>query len=83
VLDAAREGTDAAVKGDMLLAESDLPATMADDSFSDEVGRMEAEVEAIQEVMQKEPSLEEVFERSKKDQEIERRLQELKKKFGK
>lgn len=82
MMNAARGAADAAKKSDMLLRETDLPATMALDSFSDQVTRLETEAEAMREMMQEVPSLEAAFERSKTDEEIERRLQELKRKFG-
>lgn len=80
---AARDFTAAARTSDTLLAGADLPATIGVDSLADEVLRLETEAEAMQEVMAQTPSLDEVFEQTTADEEIERRIQELKKKFGK
>lgn len=83
MLSATRNFAAAARKSDALLAEADLltPGTFA--SLEDEVLKLETEAEAMREVMAREPSLEEVFEKSKTDEEIERRLKELKDRFGK
>jgi phage shock protein A len=70
----------AARKSDALLAEAHLLTPGAFDTLEDEVLRLETEAEAMREVMSQEPSLDEVFERSKADEAIERQLQELKKK---
>jgi phage shock protein A len=83
MLNAARDAADAARKGDMLLKETEVQAVMAGDSFADEVARVEAEAEAMREMAQEPPSLEAVFEESKTEEEVERRLRELKKKLGK
>lgn len=83
MLNATRDFATAARTSDTLLSEADLPAPMTADSLADEVLRMETEAEAMHEVMDQVPSLEEMFEQAKTDEEIERRLQELKKRFGK
>lgn len=80
---AARDFTTAARTGDTLLAGTDLPPAVVVDSLDDEVLRLETEAEAMREVMARAPSLEEIFEQSTADDEIERRMRELKKKFGK
>jgi len=80
---AARDFTAAARTSDSLLTAADLPAAVSVDSLADEVLQLETEAEALGEVMVRTPTLEEVFEKSETDKEIERRLRELKKKFGK
>lgn len=82
MLNAARAAADTVQKSDNLLRETDMPSAMAGDSFADEVALLEAEAEAMREMAQEPPSLEAVFEQSKTDEEIESRLQELKKKIG-
>jgi phage shock protein A len=72
----------AARKSDALLAEAHLLTPGAFESLEDEVLRLETEAEAMREIMHQEPSLEEVFERSRTDEAIERQLQELKKKIA-
>ncbi len=82
MLNATRNFADAARKSDALLAEAQLmtPGTVA--SLEDEVLRMETEAEAMQEVLIREPSLEEVFEKTCRDDAIEHQLRELKKKLN-
>lgn len=80
---AARDFTAAARTGDSLLTEADLPAAVSVDSLADEVLQLETEAEALGEVMARTPTTEEVFEKSETDEEIERRLRELKKKLDK
>jgi phage shock protein A len=70
----------AAKKSDALLSDADLQTSDGSESLEEEVLRLETEAEAIREVMYQEPSLDEVFEKSKTDEKIERQLQELKKK---
>jgi phage shock protein A len=70
----------AARKSDAILAEAHLLTPGAFETLEDEVLRLETEAEAMREIMHQEPSLEEVFERSRTDEAIERQLQELKKK---
>jgi phage shock protein A len=81
LLNATQKFAAAARKSDALLAEAHLLTPGAYESLEDEVLRLETEAEAMREIMHQEPSLEEVFERSKADETIERQLQELKKKF--
>jgi phage shock protein A len=80
LLTATQNFAAAARKSDALLAEAHLLTPGAFESLEDEVLRLETEAEAMREIMHQEPSLEEVFERSKTDEAIERQLQELKKK---
>ena len=74
---------DAAKRSDALLAEADLPASGGLGSLEDEVLRLETEAEAMREIMYLEPSLDQVFEKSKTDEAIERQLRELKEKYKK
>jgi len=73
----------AAKKSDVLFADADLPTSGGFESLEDEVLRLETEAEAMREVIYIEPSLDEVFEKSKTDEQIERQLRELKEKYGK
>jgi phage shock protein A len=82
MLTATQKFAAAARKSDALLAEAHLLTPGAFDSLEDEVVRLETEAEAMQEVMHQEPTLDEVFERSKTDEVIERQLEELKNKFA-
>jgi phage shock protein A len=50
-------------------------------SLEEDILRIETEAEAMRELTVQEPTLEEVFEKSKAEEEIERRLKELKDKF--
>ncbi len=83
VMNSANRFAVAARRSDALLTETDLPAAKGVESLEDEVLRLETETEAMREVMSPEPSLEEVFEKSRTDEEIERQLQALKKKHKK
>jgi phage shock protein A len=83
LLTATQNFAAAARKSDALLAEAHLLTPGAFESIEDEVLRLETEAEAMQEIMHQEPSLEEVFERSKTNEAIERQLEELKNKFKK
>jgi phage shock protein A len=83
LLTATQNFAAAARKSDALLAEAHLLTPGAFESIEDEVLRLETEAEALQEVMHQEPCLEEVFERSKTNEAIERQLEELKNKFHK
>jgi phage shock protein A len=69
-------------KSDAILAEAHLLTPGAFETLEDEVLRLETEADAMREIMHQEPSLEEVFERSRTDEAIERQLQELKNKFA-
>jgi phage shock protein A len=82
MLTATQSFAAAARKSDALLAEAHLLTPGGFDSLEDEVLRLETEAEAMQEIMQQEPSLDEVFEKSKADEVIEKQLEELKKKFA-
>ena len=70
-------------KSDELIGASVFTSSSALTSFEDEVTRLEIEAEAMREVMQKEPTLEQTFEKSNQDSEVERQLEEMKKKLGK
>jgi len=80
MLSATQGFSKAARESDALLAETGLESTDTS-SFEDEILRIETEVEAMQELAAQEPTLEEVFEKSRTEEEIERRLKELKDKF--
>ena len=80
MLNTTRNIADAARKSDALLTEYHLLTPDAVVSLEDEVLRMETEAEAMQEVMTREPSLEEVFEKANFEEAIELQLQALKKK---
>lgn len=77
MLSATQDFAKAARESSALLSESesDLSGTS---SLEDDILRIETEAEAIRELTTQEPSLEEVFEKSKTEEEIERRLKELK-----
>ncbi len=77
MLSATQGFSKAARESDALLAESESESTDTS-SLEDEILRIETEVEAMQELAVKEPTLEEVFEKSRIEEEIERRLKELK-----
>ena len=83
VLNSANRFVAAAKRSDALLTEADVPTSNGVESLEDEVLRLETEAEAMREVMNPEPSLDEVFEKSKTDEEIERQLRELKEKYKK
>jgi phage shock protein A len=70
-------------KSDELLGASAFTSSSALNSLEDEVTRLEIEAEAMREVMKKEPTLEQTFEKSMQDSEVEKQLAELKKKLGK
>ncbi len=77
MLSATQDFARAARESNALLSEngSDL---FGASSLEDDILRMETEAEAMQELTTQEPTLEEVFEKSKAEEEIERRLKELK-----
>jgi phage shock protein A len=80
MLSATQGFAKAARESDALLSEteSDISGTS---SLEDDILRIETEAEAMLELTAQEPTLEEVFEKSKAEEEIERRLKELKDKF--
>ena len=81
MLSATQGFSKAARESDALLAETGLESTDTS-SLEDEILRIETEVEAMQELAVQEPTLEEVFEKSRTEEEIERRLKELKDKVN-
>lgn len=83
MLNSASRFVDAAKKSDALLAEADLPTSEGFESLEAEVLRLETEAEAMREVMTLKPSLDEIFEKSKTDEEIELQLKNLKEKYKK
>jgi phage shock protein A len=80
MLSATQGFSKAARESDALLAETESVSTDTS-SLEDEVLRIETEAEAMKELAVQEPTLEEVFEKSRTEEEIERRLKELKGKF--
>ena len=80
MLSATQGFAKAARESNALLSEteSDISGTS---SLEDDILRIETEAEAMRELTAQEPTLEEVFEKSKAEEEIERRLKELKDKF--
>ena len=80
MLSATQGFSKAARESDALLAETESESTDTS-SLEDEILRIETEVEAMQELAVQEPTLDEVFEKSRTEEEIERRLKELKDKI--
>jgi len=80
MLSATQGFSKAARESDALLAETESVSTDTS-SLEDEILRIETEVEAMQELAVQEPTLDEVFEKSRTEEEIERRLKELKDKI--
>lgn len=72
---------DAAKRSDSLLTEAHVPESGGLGSLENEVLRLETEAEAMREVIPPEPSLEEFFEKSKTDEEVDRQLRKLKEKY--
>ena len=80
MLSATQDFNKAARESSVLLSETESVIFGAS-SLEDDILRIETEAEAMRELATQEPSLEEVFEKSKTEEEIERRLMELKDKF--
>jgi phage shock protein A len=81
VLDTAQKFARISKQTESYLADAAFVDTASSlDSFEDEVVGLETEVEAMREVLNGEPTLDAVFEESKKQEEIEGILREIKKK---
>jgi phage shock protein A len=80
MLSATQGFAKAARESSVLLSETESDIFGAS-SLEDDILRIETEAEAMRELTTQEPTLEEVFEKSKAEEEIERRLKELKDKF--
>jgi phage shock protein A len=83
MLTATRDFDAAARKSDELLSDSGLVASAPYTSLEDQVLDLESEADAMATLTTREPDLEQVFEKSKADEEIERQLWELKKRLNK
>jgi hypothetical protein len=81
MLSATQGFAKAARESNTLLSESESDIFGAS-SLEDDILRIETEAEAMRELTTQEPTLEEVFEKSKAEEEIERRLKELKDKVN-
>jgi len=75
---AARNFAEAAHKSNVLLTETDWERYGADLTFEDRILELETEAEAMKEILKQEPTLEDVFDKAKTKEEIERQLQEIK-----
>jgi phage shock protein A len=83
MLTATRDFTAAARRSDELLSDSGLAASVPYTSLEEQVLGLESEADAMASLTTREPNLEEVFEKSRMDEEIERQLRELKNRLNK
>lgn len=82
ILSATQTFSHAARRSDSLLTQFDVTMPVSVEFLEDEVIQLEADVEALGEAMGTEPSLEQVFEKSKAKERIDRELEELKRKVN-
>ena len=82
VLSATQNVTRFSERGDLLLSEMEAQNPISLDALEDQVIQLETEMEAMQEVMRSTSSLDDVFEESRKKEDIEKNLKELKEKMG-
>ncbi len=68
-------------KSDILLTEVESLSPVSFESLEEEVTQLEVEAEAMHEIMDERPSLEQVFEESKKKEKIEAQLKEIKRRL--
>ena len=68
-------------KSDILLTEVESLSPVSFESLEEEVTQLEVESEAMHEIMDERPSLEQVFEESKKKEKIEAQLKEIKRRL--
>ena len=82
MLKTAQKISDASGQADSYLSKASADGTATMDSLEDKIVDMEAEAEALHEMMESEPSLEQTFDKAKEEAEVERMLDELKKQKG-